>query len=135
MQVTQQLRNLEQARKIYDALLPLTPLLVRAKLCLTSNLSHQKQMALSASSPAWRGYLCDTDCRWNVASSCLDERTQEEHQAHIRPRWDINGMYLSCVDENKPEYNDVPIPYDDDAYKTLKEHGEFVIAMAAYTLM
>ncbi|KAF8730364.1 hypothetical protein AX14_005601 [Amanita brunnescens Koide BX004] len=107
MQVTQQLRSLDQARKIYDALLPLTPLL----------------MALSASSPAWRGYLSDTDCRWNVASRCLDERTQEEHQAQIRPRWDISGMYLSCAKENKPEYNDLLIAYDDHAYKTLREHG------------
>ena len=46
-------------------------------------------------------------------------------------------MYLSCVDENKPEYNDVLIPYDDHSYKTLKEHGELVIAIirVAHTLM
>lgn len=43
MQVTQQLKDLDQARKIYDALMPLTPLLVRIKLPLVSNLLHQSR--------------------------------------------------------------------------------------------
>ncbi|KAM6501139.1 Glutamate-cysteine ligase domain containing protein [Amanita muscaria] len=108
MQVTQQLESLDQAREIYDALLPLAPLL----------------MALTASSPAWRGYLCDTDCRWNVASSCMDERTQKERQEQQRSRWDVNGMYISIAEENKPQYNDVPILCDEQAYRNLREHAQ-----------
>jgi glutamate--cysteine ligase catalytic subunit len=36
------------------------------------------QMALSAGSPVFRGYLTDVDCRWNVISASVDDRTEEE---------------------------------------------------------
>ena len=35
-------------------------------------------MAISASAPIFRGYLADTDVRWNVISSSVDDRTPEE---------------------------------------------------------
>lgn len=35
-------------------------------------------MALTASSPAYRGYLSDVDCRWDVISGSVDDRTEEE---------------------------------------------------------
>lgn len=35
-------------------------------------------MALSAASPAVRGYLLDVDCRWGIISSSVDDRTEEE---------------------------------------------------------
>lgn len=36
------------------------------------------QLALSASSPIFRGYLADIDCRWPVISGSVDDRTDEE---------------------------------------------------------
>jgi len=36
------------------------------------------QLALSAASPIWRGYLADVDCRWNVLCAMVDDRTAEE---------------------------------------------------------
>ena len=36
------------------------------------------QLALTAASPAWRGYLADVDCRWNVIAGSVDDRTEEE---------------------------------------------------------
>lgn len=36
------------------------------------------QLALTAASPFWRGYIADVDCRWNVIAGSVDDRTQEE---------------------------------------------------------
>ena len=36
------------------------------------------QLALSAASPIYRGYLADIDCRWQVISCSVDDRTEEE---------------------------------------------------------
>ena len=36
------------------------------------------QLALTAASPVWRGYLSDVDCRWNVIAGSVDDRTAEE---------------------------------------------------------
>ena len=62
LQVTLQACSVNEARKIYDQLIPITPLL----------------LAVSAASPAYRGYLADVDCRWNVISGAVDDRTNEE---------------------------------------------------------
>ena len=47
-----------EARRLYDQLVPLCPIM----------------LALTASSPAHRGYLVDTDCRWNIISQSADDR-------------------------------------------------------------
>jgi glutamate--cysteine ligase catalytic subunit len=31
-------------------------------------------LALTAASPAQRGYLVDSDCRWNIISAAVDDR-------------------------------------------------------------
>jgi glutamate--cysteine ligase catalytic subunit len=36
------------------------------------------KLAMSASSPIWRGYLAEIDCRWNVLCAMSDDRTSEE---------------------------------------------------------
>ncbi len=38
----------------------------------------QFKLAMSASSPIWRGYLAEIDCRWNVLCAMSDDRTAEE---------------------------------------------------------
>lgn len=35
-------------------------------------------MALAAGAPAFRGYLVDTDCRWNIIKDLTDCRTDGE---------------------------------------------------------
>ena len=36
------------------------------------------QLAISAATPVYRGYLCDIDCRWDIISGSVDDRTKEE---------------------------------------------------------
>jgi len=46
--------------------------------CLTVISCAGVQLALSAASPVYRGFLADTDCRWNVIAASVDDRTREE---------------------------------------------------------
>ncbi|KAI8866909.1 GCS-domain-containing protein, partial [Ramicandelaber brevisporus] len=62
LQVTMQANNLNQARRLYDQLTVLAPLL----------------MAVSAAAPIFHGHLLDSDCRWGVLEACLDDRSQYE---------------------------------------------------------
>lgn len=77
-----------EARTLYDQLTPLCPIM----------------LALTAASPVFRGYLVDSDCRWNVISSSVDCRTPEErgevplkeNQFRIhKSRYDSIDSYLS----------------------------------------
>lgn len=37
-----------------------------------------QQLALTAASPLWRGFIADVDCRWSVIAGSVDDRTEEE---------------------------------------------------------
>ncbi|EIW83068.1 glutamate-cysteine ligase catalytic subunit [Coniophora puteana RWD-64-598 SS2] len=116
LQLTFQSCNVEEARRMYDALIPIGPIM----------------LALTAASPAWRGYLADVDCRWNVIAGSVDDRTPEERG--LKPleanrfripksRYDSVDLYLSNEWINKPEYNDTDVPYDAHIYSRLADHG------------
>lgn len=84
-------------------------------------------LALTAASPAFRGYLTESDCRWNVISASVDCRTEEERglkplqdqQFRIaKSRYDSIDSYLSAAGER---YNDVPLVYDEAIYRRLRE--------------
>ncbi|KAF5208706.1 putative glutamate-cysteine ligase [Clavispora lusitaniae] len=62
LQVTMQAANMAQARYLYDALAPLTPVM----------------LAVSAAAPIFKGFLVDQDVRWNVISGAVDDRTFAE---------------------------------------------------------
>ena len=62
LQVTVQTSNIDEARRLYDQLLPMGPIL----------------LALSAATPMAKGYLVDTDVRWSIHSLAVDDRTREE---------------------------------------------------------
>lgn len=62
LQVTVQAKNMAQARKLYDQLLPMGPIL----------------LALTAATPMAKGFLADTDVRWNTLAASTDDRTREE---------------------------------------------------------
>lgn len=113
LQMTFQACSIDEARHLYDQLTPITPIL----------------LALSASSPIWRGYLSDVDCRWNVISGSVDDRTQEE--LGLKPlnenkfkisksRYDSIDCYLS---ELGSKFNDINLTKDDELYETLVENG------------
>lgn len=120
LQVTFQACSINEARAIYDQLVPTTPLL----------------LALTAASPAYRGYLADVDARWNVISGAVDDRTPEERG--LRPlennktgsrmrmqksRYDSVDSYLSLESANRPEYNDNPLPVDEAVRERLLAEG------------
>jgi glutamate--cysteine ligase catalytic subunit len=138
LQVTFQASDIQEARFIYDALAPVTPIL----------------LALSAGAPAYKGYLVDTDCRWNVISGSVDDRnpierglreakpgeTKENGEPFIKinkSRYDSIDSYLSVgpdytSDEPQPcqghcyykeKYNDIDLVYDKDIYHNLVQHG------------
>ncbi|TDL25969.1 glutamate-cysteine ligase catalytic subunit [Rickenella mellea] len=116
LQLTFQSCNVTEARRMYDALVPVGPIL----------------LALTAASPFWRGYISDVDCRWNVIAGSVDDRTEEERG--VKPlkdnkfvipksRYDSVDLYISEDAINRPEYNDNPLPYDKAIYDRLREHG------------
>lgn len=62
LQITFQAKNIVEGRKLYDQLSPLGPIL----------------LALTAATPVYKGFLADTDVRWNQISRAVDDRTPEE---------------------------------------------------------
>lgn len=115
LQVTFQAANICEARMLYDQLTPLCPIL----------------MALSAASPAFRGYLTDVDCRWSVISGSVDDRTEaeitgkdpltgQETRRIPKSRFDSVDLYIYPGNE---VYNDVPFVKDERYYDQLIKEG------------
>jgi glutamate--cysteine ligase catalytic subunit len=113
IQVTFQAESIKQACYLYDQLTPIAPIVI----------------ALSASSPIWRGYLSDIDCRWNVLKQAFDDRTKEElgleplklnKKILKRSRFDTTELYLS---EQGSKYNNFEFDKDENVYNTLIDQG------------
>ncbi|KAL8912592.1 MAG: hypothetical protein Q9172_007476 [Xanthocarpia lactea] len=68
LQVTMQPQDISEARKLYDQLIPLCPIM----------------LALTAATTIWNDILGDTDARWDVMSACYDDRTVDETSDMIR---------------------------------------------------
>ncbi|KAF8650391.1 hypothetical protein AX16_005199 [Volvariella volvacea WC 439] len=116
LQLTFQACNVTDARRMYDGLIPIGPIM----------------LALTAASPIWRGYLADVDCRWNVIAGSVDDRTEEERglkplkESRFRipkSRYDSVDLYISTDWTNRPEYNDNPVPFDENIYDRLLNSG------------
>lgn len=120
LQVTMQASDLNNAKKLYDQLIVLTPIM----------------LAVSAGSPVWKGILSDIDCRWKVISQSVDDRTliersyinissttdEKQNKTPIpipKSRYDCVSMYLSEENDNLNE----PIVIDQMAYKQMLESG------------
>lgn len=69
LQITFQAKNVVEGRKLYDQLSPLGPIL----------------LALTAATPIYKGFLADTDVRWNQIGRAVDDRTQEELGEKVQP--------------------------------------------------
>ena len=106
-------------------------------------------MALTAATPAMKGRLLDTDCRWGIISESVDCRTPAERgradpdaphdklnangQRRIyKSRYDCistfiyqgaagNGSGMSNRVRNI--YNDIPLPIDEEKYHELRKAG------------
>lgn len=116
LQVTFQACSVEEARTVYDQLVPIGPLM----------------LALTAASPIYRGYLADVDCRWNVISAAVDDRTREERGLEElkdsrmkmpKSRYDSVDSYISNDPLFREEYNDNELPIDEEVKATLMENG------------
>lgn len=66
------------------------------------------QLALTAASPVFRGYLTEVDCRWDVISRSVDCRTRQERGLEPlttdkfvipKSRYDSTTLYLSSQGE------------------------------------
>ncbi|PYI03327.1 glutamate cysteine ligase [Aspergillus sclerotiicarbonarius CBS 121057] len=78
IQVTFQALNESEARWLHDQMVALGPVM----------------LALTAATPIYKGYLVDTDVRWDRISECFDDRTREE-LATTPPRYSWNRTYIS----------------------------------------
>ncbi len=135
LQVTFQARDLDESRNLYDQLAILSPLM----------------LALTANAPIWRGRMADTDTRWDVIAASVDCRTPAERGTSatepapswmlsenasfsagggVRPiaksRYSSIDCYLSdspAMVMNDDFYNDVPVPIDAEAFRTLVDAG------------
>ncbi|KAM0752181.1 GCS-domain-containing protein [Meredithblackwellia eburnea MCA 4105] len=116
LQITFQACSIGEARRMYDAFVPVGPIM----------------LALSAAAPIFRGLLADVDCRWDVIAGSVDDRTREErgleplkNDRFIIPksRYDSVDSYIYDDPSNRPEYNDTNPPIDEGIKKKLVEEG------------
>ncbi|KAF2628459.1 glutamate-cysteine ligase-like protein [Macroventuria anomochaeta] len=118
LQITFQAKNIEEGRTMYDQLSPLGPIL----------------LALTAATPIYKGFLADTDVRWNQISRAVDDRTPEELGEKASPlkndRWRLpksryasNSTYISQDPRLRKEYLDPDLIIDEDLKKRLIEGG------------
>ncbi|GAA5974921.1 hypothetical protein JCM5350_004505 [Sporobolomyces pararoseus] len=116
LQITFQACSVGEARRMYDAFVPVGPIM----------------LALTAASPIFRGLLSDVDCRWDVIAGSVDDRTlQERGQEPLKrdkflipkSRYDSVDCYISDSPFNRPEYNDNDMPIDENIRDKLVERG------------
>ena len=132
LQITFQAKNIEEGRKMYDQLSPLGPIL----------------LALTAATPIYKGFLADTDVRWNQIGKAVDDRTPEELGEKVRlvritfrlyttilqplknDRWRLhksryasNSTYISKDPRLRPEYLDPTLIIDLELKQRLVDGG------------
>ncbi|KAH9383747.1 hypothetical protein HPB48_025513 [Haemaphysalis longicornis] len=103
LQLTLQASNMLEAMRLYDQLANLCPIM----------------MALGASSPIFRGYLVESDCRFDVISAAVDDRTDDE-MATVRARYSSIPCFISVANE---VYNDVQVAHNRDIYQLLRSEN------------
>lgn len=75
LQVTLQAKNIDEARKLYDRLIPLAPIM----------------LALTAATPIYKGFLADSDTRWKTITNATDDRTEEEVEKKVSYQAPVHG--------------------------------------------
>ncbi|KAL9129414.1 MAG: hypothetical protein Q9217_002119 [Psora testacea] len=116
LQITFQAKNITEGRKLYDQLSPLGPIM----------------LALTAATPIYKGFLADTDVRWNQISRAVDDRTKGElSEAPLEDdRWRVpksryasNSTYISQDPRLRNEYMDTNLVVDQDLKQRLMNGG------------
>ncbi|KAI9792734.1 MAG: Zn finger-containing GTPase- Activating Protein for ARF [Peltula sp. TS41687] len=116
LQITFQAKNINEGRRLYDQLSPLGPIM----------------LALTAATPLYKGYIADTDVRWNQISASVDDRTAEElgQKPLKNDRWRIpksryasNSTYISQDPTLRDEYFDPDLVVDENIKRRLMEGG------------
>ncbi|MCJ1469711.1 Zn finger-containing GTPase- Activating Protein for ARF [Pseudocyphellaria aurata] len=116
LQITFQAKNITEGRRLYDQLSPLGPIM----------------LALTAATPIYKGFLADTDVRWDQISRAVDDRTPEElGEVPLKnDRWRVpksryasNSTYISQDPRLRKEYMDPELTVDEDLKKRLIEGG------------
>lgn len=116
LQITFQAKNILEGRTLYDQLSPLGPIM----------------LALTAATPIYKGFLVDTDVRWNQISRAVDDRTAEElGEAPLKnDRWQIpksryasNSTYIAEDPRRRPEYMDPNLIVDETLKQKLVDGG------------
>ncbi|KAI4225398.1 MAG: hypothetical protein L6R36_003940 [Xanthoria steineri] len=116
LQVTMQLQDIGEARRLHDQLIPLAPIM----------------LALTAATTIWDGVLADSDVRWNLFGDCVDDRNadevgdtllQSQKSEQIRSRWSSNNMFMSEDHRLLDRYNDMPLVIDDEVKQQLFDSG------------
>ena len=116
LQITFQAKNITEGRKLYDQLSPLGPIM----------------LALTAATPIYKGFLADTDVRWNQISRAVDDRTREElgEERLENDRWRVpksryasNSTYISQDSRLRKEYMDPDLIIDEKIKQRLMDGG------------
>jgi glutamate--cysteine ligase catalytic subunit len=116
LQITFQAKNITEGRTLYDQLSPLGPIM----------------LALTAATPIYKGFLVDTDVRWNQISRAVDDRTAEElgEKPLRHDRWRIpksryasNSTYIAQDPRLRPEYMDPDLIVDEALKQKLVAGG------------
>lgn len=116
LQITFQAKNINEGRVLYDQLSPLGPIM----------------LALTAATPIYKGFLVDTDVRWNQISRAVDDRTREElgEAPLVNDRWRIpksryasNSTYIANDPRRRPEYLDPDLVVDERLKQRLVDGG------------
>eukprot|EP00871_Galdieria_phlegrea_P005225 jgi/Galph1/5703/GphlegSOOS_G4363.1 len=109
LQITLQAQDMEESRYLYDQLAVFAPIM----------------LAMTAATPILKGYLVDSDSRWDVIASSVDDRTVEEMEyGPKKSRYDSIDLFISSREEMIPErYNNVEALVDEESYQTLIDNG------------
>ena len=116
LQITFQAKNIREGRTLYDQLSPLGPIM----------------LALTAATPIYKGFLVDTDVRWNQISRAVDDRTPEElgEKPLEHARWRIpksryasNSTYIAEDPRLRTEYLDPNLVLDPKLKQKLLDGG------------
>ncbi|CCW69569.1 unnamed protein product [Phytomonas sp. Hart1] len=107
LQVTMQLRNIRQARHLYDQLAILCPMF----------------LALSSATPFQKGLLCDSDVRWLTIAASVDDRKREEVPRILKSRYDSISLFVSTDVDNLEEFNDSLVEYNQPYFDILSKSG------------
>ena len=116
LQITFQAKNIREGRTLYDQLSPLGPIM----------------LALTAATPIYKGFLVDTDVRWNQISRAVDDRTPEElgELPLKNDRWRIpksryasNSTYIAQDPRLRPEYMDPNLTVNEELKQKLLDGG------------